>query len=188
MKVSKKNDDKNKQKITISIRPDILKQVKTTVDRIYIRSTSAAIEKILHEYFYRVKQAVILVGGKPERMYIEELGTYTPLVQINGRSLIEDTIRKCAHEGFDNVLIIGFKDINTQLFDMLGDGETLGVTIKYVEERKPLGVAKTLETARDFLKTDFLMIPGDCFLNFGLNFFPFLLGFKQIFLNCHIKF
>ena len=158
-----------KQKITISLSPDIIKYVEATVDGIYIRSRSDAIEKFLREYFSRRKKVVILAGGEPERIYLKDLEVYTPLVRLNGVTLIEDTLHKCARAGFDDVIIIGFRDINTQLFNVLGNGEALGVKIKYVEEKKPLGVAKTLETAREFLKTDFLIIPGDCFLNFDLT-------------------
>ena len=157
-----------KQKITISLSPDVLKQVESRVDRVYIRSRSDAIEKILREHFSRMKRAVILAGGDPERIYIKELNTYTPLVQINEMTLVEDILHKCARAGFDDIIIIGFKDINTQLFNVLGNGDQLGVTIKYVEERKSLGIARTLECARDFLKTDFLMLPGDCYFNFDL--------------------
>lgn len=164
-----KRDRSPKQKITISIDPDLLKQVEARVDGIFIRSRSDAIEKSLLEYFSRMKRAVILAGGEPERIYINELSKYAPLCPINEKTLVEDTLIKCKRAGFDDIIIIGFRDINTQLFNVLGDGDQLGVNIKYVEERKPLGVAKTLEVARDFLKTDFLMIPGDCFLNFDLN-------------------
>ncbi len=157
-----------KQKITISVNSDIVDQIDDMVDGIYIRSRSDAIDKFLREYLTRRKRAVILVGGDPERLYLEEIGTYIPLVQINQRTLIEDTILKCAREGFDNIIVIGFKDINTQLFNVLSDGESLGVTIKYVEEKKPQGVAKTLETAKNYLKYDFLMIPSDSYLNFDL--------------------
>jgi len=164
-----KRDRSPKQKITISIDPDLLKQVEARVDGIFIRSRSDAIEKSLLEYFSRMKRAVILAGGEPERIYINELSKYAPLCLINEKTLVEDTLIKCKRAGFDDIIIIGFRDINTQLFNVLGDGDQLGVNIKYVEEMKPLGVAKTLEVARDFLKTDFLMIPGDCFLNFDLN-------------------
>ena len=158
-----------KQKITISLNSDIVNQIDDMVDGIYIRSRSDAIEKFLREYLTRMKRAVILVGGDPEGIFLKEIGTYAPLVQINQRTLIEDTILKCARAGFDDIIIIGFKDINTQLFNVLSDGESLGVTIKYVEEQKPLGVAKTLESAKSLLKHDFLMIPGDCYLNFYLQ-------------------
>jgi len=158
-----------KKKITISLSPDIIKKIETTVDGIYIRSRSDAIEKVLREYFSRMKKVVILAGGEPERIYLKDMDVYTPLVQINGVTLIEDTLHKCARAGFDDIIIIGFRDINTQLFNVLGNGESQGIKIRYVEEKNPLGVAKTLETAREFLKTDFLIIPGDCFLNFDLT-------------------
>lgn len=168
MNNSKKDKDLNKKRITISISPDIVKHVKKMVDDGYMRSRSDAIEKILREYLSQMKQAVILAGGSPERMYLKEQGTYSPLVQINGRTLIEDTILKCARSGINDIIIIGFKEINTQLFNVMSNGEALGVSIKYVEEKKPLGVAKSIEAARTHLKTDFLMIPGDCYLNFDL--------------------
>ena len=169
MNTSLKREQHLKRKITVSLSPDIVKKVDAQVDRLNIRSRSDAIEKFLREYFSRMKRAVILVGGDKDRIYIEELGIYTPLCKINERTLIEDTISKCKRAGFDDIIIIGFKEILTQLFNLLGNGDHIGVTIKYVEEGSPNGVARTLEYAREFLKTDFLVLPGDCFFSFDLT-------------------
>lgn len=159
----------SKRKVTISLSSDILDQITAMIDNRLARSRSDAIERALREYFSQSKKAVILVGGKKEDIYINELEQYTPLIKIKGRTLIEDTLHKCASAGFNEIIIIGFQEIITQIFSVLGTGTQLGINITYIEEKKPRGVAKTLENAKEYLKSDFLMIPGDCYFDFDLT-------------------
>ena len=115
------------------------------------------------------KTAVILAGGDPKNLFIKELNTYRPLANIGKYKLIEDIIMKCRSSGFVNIIIIGSATIISKLYETLGNGDKFSVNITYVEEHKGLGTGKTLELAKDFIKTDFLFLPCDHFFNFNLE-------------------
>lgn len=99
----------------------------------------------------------------------KELNTYRPLVKIRKNTLIEETILNCRKAGFDNVIIIGFASLIARLYEVLGDGTKYGVGITYVEEKKELGSAKTLELAKNYLKNDFLFLPCDFYFDFDIK-------------------
>jgi NDP-sugar pyrophosphorylase family protein len=115
------------------------------------------------------KTAVILAGGEPKKLFIKELKTYRPLVSIGKKKLIEDIILKCKGVGFDNIVIVGFMKIISELQKAIGKGEKYGAKIDYVEEKREMGSAKTLELAKNYLKNDFLFLPCDHWFDFDLK-------------------
>lgn len=158
-----------KQRVSLSLDSELIKEIDKDVDGIRVKSRSDAIETILKEYLEREKACVILAGGNPKKLFIKELKTYRPLVNIGERRLIEDIILKCREAGFRNVIIIGFPTIIAKLYETLGNGGKYGVSINYIDERKGLGSAKTLELAKKYLKTDFLFLPCDHWFDFDLK-------------------
>ena len=153
----------------MSLDSHIIRKVDSLVDGIVTRSRSDAVGKILKEHLTDRKTAVILAGGEPEKLFIKELNTYRPLVNIGKKKLIEDIILKCREAGFVNIIIIGFASLISKIYEVLGNGEKYDVDITYVEESKELGSAKTLELAKKFLKTDFLFLPCDHWFDFDLK-------------------
>ena len=158
-----------KNRVSLTIDGKVLDGVDRTVDGIFIRSRSDAIEKILRAHIVDRKTAVILSGGEPEKLIVKGLGVYRPLVNIGKKTLIEDTISKCREAGFTNIIITGFPAVISKLYEVLGSGEKYGVNITYVEENKELGSAKSLELAKKYLKTDFLFLPSDFYIGFDLK-------------------
>ena len=53
--------------------------------------------------------------------------------------------------------------------NVLGDGSTLGVRIRYVEEPEPLGTGGALKFAEDLLDERFLMLNGDVLSDMDLS-------------------
>lgn len=158
-----------KERVSLSLDSKIVKEVDSLVDGINIRSRSDAIEKVLKKHLVDRKTAVILAGGNPEKLFIKDLDTYRPLVKIEKKTLIEDTILKCREAGFKNIIIIGFASLISKIYEILGNGEKDGVNITYIEETKELGSAKTLELAKSYLNTDFLFLPCDHWFDFDIN-------------------
>jgi len=158
-----------KERISLTLESELIKEIDSQIDGIITRSRSNAIEKILKKHVTERKTAVILAGGNPENLFMKELNTYRPLVNIGKRSLIEDIIIKCRKVGFTNIAIIGFSTLISKLYEALGDGRKYGVNINYIEENRGLGSAKTLELAREYLKTDFLFLPCDHWFDFDLE-------------------
>jgi NDP-sugar pyrophosphorylase family protein len=158
-----------KKRYSLSLDSDLVKKVDSYIDGILIRSRSDAIEKILKEYVLLKKTAVILAGGKPDKLFIKELDEYRPLVKIGKRRLIEDIILKCREAGFRNIIIVGFSSLISKIYELLGDGKKYDINITYVEENKELSSAKTLELAKKYVGDDILFLPCDHYFDFDLK-------------------
>lgn len=158
-----------KTRVSLSIKEDLLRRVDALVDGIFIRSRSDAVEKILEKHFRERKVVVILAGGDPERLRIRGTHVYRPLAILNGRRLVEDIILKCKQAGLLNFIVIGFASLVGKIYEVVKDGKDYGVRITYIEEKKELGSAKTLELAKDYLKDDFLFLPCDHWFDFDLR-------------------
>ena len=67
-------------------------------------------------------------------------------------------------------LIITRKDQLEDYKKLLGNGELLGINIKYKTQNKPNGIAEAIKIGKDFLgKNNFYLILGDNFFH-GSNF------------------
>ena len=158
-----------KIRVSLSLDKNLVKKIDSRIDGITMRSRSDAVEKLLNESFVDTEPAVILAGGNPDRLFVNELDTYRPLVNIVNKKLIEDIILKCREAGFANIIMIGFSSLIAKLYEIIGNGEKYGVELTYIEENKELGSAKTLELAKKYLKSDFLFLPCDHWFDFDLK-------------------
>lgn len=57
-----------------------------------------------------------------------------------------------------------------ECFKALGNGGDYGIEINYIEEKKVLGNAKTLQLVEKQIKNQFLVLPIDSFFTFDLNY------------------
>lgn len=153
---------KNKERISISINPEILSQLDREVDGINISSRSEAIEKIISNYVSERKKCVILAGGNSDNLQIGN--TFAPLTKINNKYLIEDTISKVKKAGYNDIIVIGDKNILAAIFKILGEQN-----ITYIEEKEHKNTAKTLELAKSLLKSTFLFVPCDHYFEIDLK-------------------
>jgi dTDP-glucose pyrophosphorylase len=158
---------KKKQIIAVTLDKELVEKIDKNVDGVKIKSRSEFVEKVIKEYLKKI--CVILAGGDPEKLFIKELKTYRPLVKIGKKTLIEDNILKCKKEGFKNIIIVGSQKLISKLYEILGNGTEYGVSIIYVEEKKELGSAKSLELVKDYIKTDFLFLPCDFYFDFDIK-------------------
>lgn len=158
-----------KKRVSLTIDSDVLKVLDKRVDGIFIKSRSDAVEKVLKEHVLEKKTAVVLAGGAPERLLVNETSVYRPLVDIGKMRLVEYVIGECRKAGFDNIIIIGFSQVISKIYEVVGNGEKYGVNVTFIEEKRELGTAKTLELAKQYLTSDFLFLPCDSFFNFDLK-------------------
>ena len=158
-----------KKRVSLSISSELINLLDTYVDGINIKSRSEAVEKFLRERLSDKRTAVFLAGGKKKDIMIEDTEILRPLVDIGGKTLIEDNIERCRIAGYTNIFIVGSSFLISKLYEVLGDGKKYGVSIKYVEDSKPLGTAKTLERVKDYIKSDFLFLPCDHYFDFDIK-------------------
>jgi NDP-sugar pyrophosphorylase family protein len=105
------------------------------------------------------RSAVVLAGGKGER-----LGPYTtvlpkPLLPIGDRAILEVVVRQLQSYGFtDLTFAVGYLAHLIQA--VFGDGSEFGVAVDYHQEKEPLGTAGPLATIKQPDET-FLVMNGD---------------------------
>jgi len=103
---------------------------------------------------------VIMAGGKGKRLMPLTKNCPKPLIKINGKPILEHIILKARDEGFKN-FFISIYYLGDKIKKYFSSGKKLGVSIKYLEEKSPLGTAGSLNLAKSFIKTNFLVINGD---------------------------
>jgi NDP-sugar pyrophosphorylase family protein len=105
------------------------------------------------------RSAVVLAGGKGER-----LGPYTtvlpkPLLPIGDRSILEVVVRQLRSYGFtDLTFAVGY--LSHLIEAVFADGSEFETAIDYHHEKQPLGTAGPLATMGGF-EESFLVMNGD---------------------------
>ncbi|MFQ5996418.1 MAG: sugar phosphate nucleotidyltransferase [Dehalococcoidales bacterium] len=109
-------------------------------------------------------QAVILAGGLGTRLRPLTKEIPKVMVSVNGKPFLLHLLQLLKGQGMsDIVLCIGY--LGQQVRDFFGNGEILGVNIRYSEEReKLLGTGGALKQAQNLLANYFLVINGDTYL------------------------
>jgi len=110
-------------------------------------------------------KAMILAAGKGERMRPLTLHTPKPLVRAGGVPLIEYHLRALEVAGFTDV-VINHAWLGQQIEDYLGDGQRLGLNIRYSPEGEPLETGGGIFRALPLLGDEpFLVVNGDIWTN-----------------------
>ena len=157
-----------KEKISITIDENLLKEIDKVIDNIYIRNRSQAIGHFINRSIGDEKTAVILVGGEESRILVGE--EFMIGIDIGGKPLLEHSIKKLRESGFKNLFIIGRERVLTRAFEILRDGTTYGVKITYIEEKVSRGTAHTLKLMKGRVNSRFLVVYGDVyFTNISLE-------------------
>ncbi|MFH1423784.1 MAG: HAD-IIIA family hydrolase [Candidatus Nealsonbacteria bacterium] len=112
-------------------------------------------------------KALILAGGRGERMGKITESLPKPMLKIGGFPILEHQINLLKRYGLKEVIILThyFSEVIENYFR---DGKEWGVKISYWQEKKPLGTTGGIKEIADKLKDDFLVIYGDKMLDMDL--------------------
>ena len=149
----------NRERITITLRNDILRQVDSMIDGRDIRNRSHSIETILDEKFgdLSIRKAIILGGGRGVEIDGYSDRTSPLLLKYKGKRLVEYHIEKLKEIGVSEIIFaIGM--FGEDVRDIVGNGDKYGLKVMYFE--RDYGTASVLRQARSLLKDTFLMING----------------------------
>lgn len=109
-----------------------------------------------------IKQAIILAGGKGDRMKPLTLATPKPIISLSGRPLIEYLVCQLKNFGFSHVIFsLGYK--GEQVKEYFGNGSRYGINFDYLIEKEPLGTAGPLVLGENLLDKDFYLANADEF-------------------------
>ena len=115
-------------------------------------------------------KTVIMAGGKGTRISSVASDIPKPMINIEGKPVLEREIECLRGQGFDD-LIITVSHLGSNIMDYFGDGSKWGVTIRYFNEETPLGNAGALYKLREELKEDFLLLNADAVFDVDFNRF-----------------
>ena len=105
-------------------------------------------------------QALILAGGEGTRLRPLTSAAPKPVVPLVDRPFIVFMLEWLRGHGVDDV-VMSLGNLADGVRDVLGDGESVGMRLRYVEEPRPLGTGGALKFAEDLLDERFLMLNGD---------------------------
>ncbi len=108
-------------------------------------------------------QVVILAGGLGTRLRPLTEKVPKPMVLIKGKPFLEYQLEMLKKHGFyDVVLCTGY--LGEKIEEYFGNGENMGMHIKYSKEHEPLGTGGALQNAKKLLENEFVLAYGDTFL------------------------
>ncbi|MDE5552895.1 MAG: nucleotidyltransferase family protein, partial [Muribaculaceae bacterium] len=123
-------------------------------------------------------KVVIMAGGRGTRISSLFSDIPKPMIQIDGRPVLEHELERLREQGFDDI-IITVSHMGDVIMDYFGDGSGIspatgkpfGVRIEYYNEETPLGNAGALFKMRDKLTEDFLLLNADALFDIDFNKF-----------------
>jgi len=113
-------------------------------------------------------KAVILAAGRGQRLGKLTKSRPKPMIQINGKPVIEHNLEMCRKSGIDEVFI-NLHYLPDIIRNYFGNGSKYGVHITYNYEPDLLGTAGALLPFQNKLKNEpFFVIYGDNYVSFDL--------------------
>lgn len=118
--------------------------------------------------------AVIMAGGKGERLLPLTENCPKPLLKVGDKPIIEHNVDRLIKYGIDKITI-SVRYLGEQIKTFFGDGSSKEVSIEYVEEDEPLGTFGALGLIPEFSSEHILLMNSDLLTN--IDFTDFYLSY-----------
>jgi len=114
-------------------------------------------------------KALVLSGGAGTRLRPITYTSAKQLVPVANKPVLFYGLEAIREAGITDVgVVVG--DTAAEIREALGDGSALGLSVTYIPQDRPLGLAHAVLIARDFLgDDDFVMYLGDNFIVGGIS-------------------
>ncbi|PKV63227.1 nucleotidyltransferase family protein [Pontibacter ramchanderi] len=125
---------------------------------------------------YLPVDAVLMAGGRGERLKPLTDDTPKPLLKVGKKPIIEHNIDRLISYGIDDVWI-SVRYLGEQLEGYFKDGSSKFINVKYVWEDEPLGTLGAVSKIEDFQHEYILVTNSDLLTN--LDYEDFFLHFQE---------
>ena len=159
-----------RERLTITLRKDIIKKVDKTIDGFRIRNRSHAIEYFLaRELGPKVKKALILAGGRGIKMRPFTYEMPKSMIPVHNRPILEHIIDHLRESNIREI-IIAIDYLGEKIREYFSDGSKFGVKITYLDAKKPSGTTEPLISAKNIIGNEaFILYHGDVLANIDIN-------------------
>jgi dTDP-glucose pyrophosphorylase len=106
---------------------------------------------------------VILAAGKGSRIQPLNLYLPKPLLPVCNKPIIQYQLEDMRNIGVRDVIIV-VGHLKEEIISYFGDGSSLGLRIRYVEQQETLGIAHAVAQLEHVVDSPFILFLGDIFL------------------------
>lgn len=116
-------------------------------------------------------KGIILAGGRGTRLYPITKATCKQLLPIYDKPMIYYPLSLLMMANIRDILLITTLEDQERFWNLLGDGNQLGISLCYAVQEKPLGIADSFRIAEDFIGTDpvALILGDNIFYGYNLS-------------------
>lgn len=156
-----------RERVTITIKEDLLQQVDRLVDGLTIRSRSQAIEYLLTKFLsdFRLKNALVLAGGGKKDILFGKKIKF--LEEWDGKPLLQHVLDGISEFNMNNFLIY-VDNYGSEIVEDL-NSRNLPYKINFLKGERPSGTIAPLQSAREQLNDTFLLAYGDTLCDLNIN-------------------
>lgn len=125
-------------------------------------------------YSYLPIDAVIMAGGRGQRLSPLTDTTPKPLLKVGEKAILEHNLDRLCFFGIDDFWIT-INYLGSQIIQKIGNGDDRNIKIQYVQEDKPLGTIGAVSYINNFQHEYILITNSDILTN--LNYEDFFVEF-----------
>jgi dTDP-glucose pyrophosphorylase len=125
-------------------------------------------------YSYLPIDAVIMAGGRGQRLSPLTDTTPKPLLKVGEKAILEHNLDRLCFFGIDDFWVT-INYLGSQIIKKIGNGDDRNIKIKYVQEDKPLGTIGAVSYINNF-KHEYILITNSDILT-NLNYEDFFVQF-----------
>lgn len=113
-------------------------------------------------------EAVIMAGGEGTRLRPLTCDCPKPMARLCGRPVLDYILELLVQNGVTRAAVT-LRYLPEQIRAAYPDGQYAGISLRFVEEEKPLGTAGSVRHALERIDDDVLVISGDALCDFDLR-------------------
>jgi len=105
-------------------------------------------------------KAVVLCAGEGLRLRPFTYSEPKVMIRVANKPIVQYVVESLVKNGIrDIVMVVGYK--KERIMSHFEDGSNFDANIEYITQRKQLGTAHALATAKEYLENKFVVLPGD---------------------------